>query len=96
MIETEQREYRDAIISYVDILGFSEMIRQSATRPDRVGKIADLLQAVRDDLGFNPKIQRSKDAVSSPNFVSENFSDLTIRNRFVTGDVPNRSSLINV
>lgn len=89
MIETEQREYRDAIISYVDILGFSEIIRQSATRPDRVGKIADLLQAVRDDLGFNPKIQRSKDVVSSPNFVSENFSDLTIRTRFVTGDVPN-------
>jgi hypothetical protein len=87
MIETEQREYRNAIISYVDILGFGEMIRESATRPERVGKIADLLQAVRDDLGFNPKFRRSKDTISAPNFVSENFSDLTIRTRFVTGDV---------
>lgn len=87
MSETEQPEYRDAIISYVDILGFSEMIRESASRPERVGKIADLLQAVRDDLGFNPKIRRSKDATSAPNFVSENFSDLTIRTRFVIGDL---------
>jgi len=53
--ETEKPGYRDAIISYVDILGFSEMIRESASRPERVEKIADLLQAVRDDLGFNPK-----------------------------------------
>jgi len=93
MIETEQREYRNAIISYVDILGFSEMIRESATQPERVGKIADLLQAVRDDLGFNPKIQRSKDTVSAANFVAENFSDLTIRSRFVTGDVPDSEAV---
>lgn len=83
MIETEPREYHDAIISYVDILGFSEMIRESASRPERVGKIADLLHAVLYDLGFNPKIRRGKESVSAPNFVAENFSDLTIRTRFI-------------
>jgi hypothetical protein len=85
MIETQQRQYRDAVISYVDILGFSEMIQESVLQPDRVGKIADLLQAVRDDLGFNPKLFKSHDVSRPPNFVSENFSDLTIRSRFVTG-----------
>jgi hypothetical protein len=69
------------------------MIRESATHPERVGKIADLLQAVRDDLGFNPKIQRSKDTVSAANFVAENFSDLTIRSRFVTGGVPDSAAV---
>jgi hypothetical protein len=93
MIETEQREYRNAIISYVDILGFGEMIRESASRHERVGKIADLLQAVRDDLGFNPKIRRSKDTVSAPNFVAENFSDLTIRTRFVTDRSPDSAAV---
>jgi hypothetical protein len=37
MIETEQREYRDAVISYVDILGFSEMIRESASQTGTSG-----------------------------------------------------------
>jgi hypothetical protein len=93
MTETEQREYRKAIISYVDILGFSEIIRESVSRPERVGKIADLLQAVRDDLGFNPKIQPSKDNISASNFVAENFSDLTIRTRFISGTVPDSAAL---
>jgi hypothetical protein len=85
MIETQQRDYREAVISYVDILGFSEMIRASATDREHVGKIADLLQAVRDDLGFNPKLIRNRESISSANFVSENFSDLTIRSRFIQG-----------
>jgi hypothetical protein len=85
MIETQQRLYRNAVISYVDILGFSEMIKESAVTPERVGKIADLLQAVRDELGFNPRIQKSKEPARTPTFVSEIFSDLTIRTRFVAG-----------
>jgi hypothetical protein len=59
------------------------MIRERVLQLERVGKIADLLQAVRDDLGFNPKIRRSKDTPSAPNFISENFYDLTIRTLFV-------------
>ena len=71
------------------------MIRESANRPDRVGKIADLLQAVRDDLGFNPKMGRGKEPSRALNFVSENFSDLTIRTRFVAGSSCRKEAIMN-
>ncbi len=83
MIEDEYEGYREAVISYVDILGFKDIIDRSTSDPQHVKKVSDLLAAVRDDLGYRPKGRRGGN--TSFDFRAENFSDLTVRTRFISG-----------
>jgi hypothetical protein len=51
---TEQKTYRKAIVSYVDILGFKKLVEDSEHAPEKVAQIGELLQAAKDELRLPP------------------------------------------
>jgi hypothetical protein len=80
---TEQKTYRRAIVSYVDILGFKKLVEDSEHAPEKVAQIGELLQAAKDELRFNPPHLVDFSPSDPRTFFAQNFSDLTVRVRFV-------------
>jgi hypothetical protein len=83
---TEQKAYRSGIVSYVDILGFKKLVEESKKAPEMVAQIGELLQAAKDELHFNPSRLGDSTPSDPKTFVAQNFSDLTVRVRFVDND----------
>jgi hypothetical protein len=46
-----QSEYRQALVTFIDILGFSEMVKGSEQEPANVPKIRDVIETLRKQLG---------------------------------------------
>ena len=76
---SNESSYRQSLISYIDILGFSELIEGSKDNSSEVKRILEILKSAQKDLSINPSGFPSV----SKEFKSENFSDLTVRARFI-------------
>jgi hypothetical protein len=71
--------YSKALVSYVDILGFADLINESRANLSRVGKIASLLMTLKDELSVGGRVHRHFDGRTERIFDSFNFSDLIVR-----------------
>jgi hypothetical protein len=78
--------YSRAIVSYVDLLGFGQLIRDSRKNPTQIAKILNLLIKLKAAAGTGGLIHRKEDGKPEEIFYSFNFSDLTVRCTLVPDD----------
>jgi hypothetical protein len=71
--------YRRALITYIDVLGFRELIEKSRKDPGQVGHIADLLGIAKNHLSSGGRIHRDDAGRPVRIFYSFSFSDLIVR-----------------
>ena len=71
--------YHKALVSYIDLLGFAELINDSLTDPLEVAKIAGLLTTMKEELSAGGRIHRDAKERVVKIFASFNFSDLIVR-----------------
>jgi hypothetical protein len=81
--------YNRTLISYIDILGFADLIKASRGEKSKIAKIANLLTTMRKRSAEGGRIHRRPDGEKETIFHSFNFSDLTVR----TTRVPNNSNV---
>jgi hypothetical protein len=74
--------YEKAILTHIDIMGFSDLIDESKAQPDKVSEIARTLQTIRTQFLEGGRRGR-KFGQPSGRFVAINFSDLTVRVTYV-------------
>lgn len=77
--------YRTAVVSYLDILGFRDLIEQSLSNPARVDEILDILRILKK--ASSAMGSRGQDENGNPIFYTDNFSDTLIRTTF-RGSLP--------
>jgi hypothetical protein len=85
------REHRRDFVK--GILGFKKLIEDSQQSPEKVAAIGELLQAAKDELRFNPDRRTDRDPSDPKIFFAQNFSDLTVRVRFLDGDLARRPAV---
>src|SRR5438067_1265751 len=79
--------YRMAIVTYLDILGFSRLIDETRSDPSRTAKIAEALSNVKEKTSAGGRIHRNDGGEKQKIFYSFNFSDLTVRCTIVPAGV---------
>lgn len=79
--------YREALIVYLDILGFSDLINQSDSNPEIAAEILQALRNMQAQLYLDEQPFRTPDSVEKASFNTLNFSDLTIRATYLDGDL---------
>ncbi len=84
--EIANNSYRQAVVVYIDILGFKKLIDDSKRNPEKVSEIAAILEAAKSRLGLAPGIFFLSREKASNAFFTQNFSDLTVRVRFIDHD----------
>jgi hypothetical protein len=84
--------YCSCLITYVDVLGFAELIEKSRKDPTLVPKIASLLSAIKVAASSGGQIHRDADGKAIDIFSAFNFSDLTIR----TTQIPTGNQVSNI
>jgi hypothetical protein len=67
--------YSNALVSYVDILGFGDLVTESMTNVAKISQLRSILEELRK-IGDTPKRHRKH---SEERFASFNFSDLIVR-----------------
>jgi hypothetical protein len=77
--------YRKAILTHIDIMGFSDLIDQSKVDERKVSEIARSLQTIKDQMAQGG-MRAKKSGKPSGEFDSLNFSDLTVRVSYVNND----------
>jgi hypothetical protein len=71
--------YRQALVSYIDILGFAGLIKDSENTGAGVAKIVRLLTTMKDEFSIGGHVHRRPDGRTEKIFQSFNFSDLIVR-----------------
>ena len=71
--------YCKALVSYIDILGFADLINESRTDISKVSKIANLLMTLKEGLSAGGRIHRDPEGNKEKIFDWFNFSDLVVR-----------------
>ncbi len=74
-----QPAYSQTLVSYIDILGFADLIKDSQTDTGGVGKIIRLLTTMKDEFSIGGRVHRRPDGRTEKLFQSFNFSDLIVR-----------------
>ena len=74
-----QPTYSQTLVSYIDILGFADLIKDSQTGTDGVRKIIRLLTTMKDEFSIGGRVHRRPDGRTEKIFQSFNFSDLIVR-----------------
>ena len=76
-------EYREALLTYIDILGFRKLIQQSATNPSIVPTILNVLRDLKKQSREGGRVVREEGEERPVSiFRGFNFSDLTVRATF--------------
>jgi hypothetical protein len=76
-------EYREALLTYIDILGFRKLIEQSATNPSIVPTILNVLRDLKKQSREGGRVVREEGEERPVSiFRGFNFSDLTVRATF--------------
>jgi hypothetical protein len=76
--------YRDALLTYIDILGFKKLIEKSATDASIIPTILHILQLLKKRTSEGGRVIREKENQSPKSiFRAFNFSDLTVRATFI-------------
>jgi hypothetical protein len=77
--------YEKAILTHIDILGFSDLINKSTKDAGQVVEIARTLRTIKSQMSEKARItQRSGSRATR--FVALNFSDLTVRVSYLNGE----------
>jgi hypothetical protein len=84
-------EYKQALVTYVDLLGFKQWVADSSQHAEEVRKISDLLRTVKDRLSLRDAKHYENDA-EARTFQSTSFSDLIVR---CTAMPPNNGFALN-
>lgn len=71
--------YDRAVVSYIDVLGFADLINESVADPSKVTKISSLLLNMKEELSAGGRIHRDAKERVVKIFASFNFSDLIVR-----------------
>jgi hypothetical protein len=79
MTDFQPTTYSQALVSYIDILGFADLIKDSETAATGVAKIVRLLTTMKDEFSIGGRIHRRPDGRTEKIFRSFNFSDLIVR-----------------
>jgi len=74
-----QPTYSQTLVSYIDILGFADLIKDSQTSTDGVREIIRLLTTMKDEFSIGGRVHRRPDGRTEKIFQSFNFSDLIVR-----------------
>jgi hypothetical protein len=77
--------HKKAILTHIDILGFSDLIKESRSNAAKVDEIARTLQTIKSQMSEGGR-GKQKSGKPSGNFVSLNFSDLTVRVSYVDSE----------
>src|ERR1700694_4997201 len=76
MTDVPSTSYSQALVSYIAVLGFADLIKESETTADGVSKIVRLLTTMKDEFSIGGRIHRRPDGRTEKIFHSFNFSDL--------------------
>lgn len=71
--------YSTALVTYVDLLGFQDLIERSKSDEGEVGNVLDILSTVKEELAKGGRTHQDSRGRSVRIFYSHNFSDLTVR-----------------
>src|SRR5258707_6986281 len=79
MIDIRFTSYNQEVVRYIDIIGFAELSKDSATAAAGVTKIVRLLTTMKLEFSIGGRIHRRPDGRTEKIFQSFNFSDLIVR-----------------
>lgn len=85
-------KYRRALITYIDILGFRELIEASKTNASEVENILELVRGVKQEFSAGGRATTTPDNRPKSIFYSTNFSDLTVRTTLID-ETPSNSNI---
>lgn len=88
MLDDSAASYKKAIVSYIDTLGFTEMIEKSRKDPTEVVKLRDRLAAMRQVATENSEHRKDSGENIPVVFDSFSFSDLIVRCTEIRNDPP--------
>jgi hypothetical protein len=71
--------YRTALVTYIDLLGFSDLIQDSRANPSTVQKVLAIAKIVKEEFSAGGRVHRDAEGRKERIFSSFNFSDLTVR-----------------
>jgi hypothetical protein len=76
-----ESEYRQALVTYIDILGFKKMVEDSERDSARIPELRFVLKTLRNQIGTGRRFKREipESSPSTPIFRAFSFSDLTVR-----------------
>ncbi len=74
MSELTRRNYDETLVSYVDVLGFAELLKERVPED-----VARLLNTMKDNFATGGRVHRTRDDEIVPIFKFFNFSDLIVR-----------------
>lgn len=77
-----ESEYKQALVTHIDILGFREMVKESEREPSRISDLRYVLKVLKKQIGTGMRYSsRIPDGYHPPTplFRAFNFSDLTVR-----------------
>jgi hypothetical protein len=80
-------EYRRALVTFIDILGFKDLIEQSRSDEDcspvAVDKILRIVSKLKRANDFTGRVNEDKEGYRVVNFSSTNFSDCLVRSTWI-------------
>jgi hypothetical protein len=79
MSDLPDYSYSTALVSYIDILGFGDLVSESRTDPARINRIVDILTTMKEELAASGRSHQNADGSKARIFRSFNFSDLIVR-----------------
>jgi hypothetical protein len=82
MTEIQAFKYRQALVSYVDILGFRQLVKESDDDPAKGERILNILRVLKKEAEFG-WIDHGADNKIVRIFFPDNFSDTLIRTTFI-------------
>ncbi|HEY6350545.1 MAG TPA: hypothetical protein VI636_14150 [Candidatus Angelobacter sp.] len=74
-----EKTYKEALVTYIDVLAFKEFVRASENEPTRIGEIDRILLVLKTQLTDSPRFKYAENRPPEQLFRAFSFSDLTVR-----------------
>jgi len=71
--------YSKSLVSYIDVLGFENLVSETVKDPSKVATIASLLTTMQENLSARARVHRDSNEKVVKIFDSFNLSDLAVR-----------------
>src|ERR1700676_4089621 len=84
MSELPNYSYSTSLVSYIDILGFGDLVNGSRPDPATISKLVSILTTLKGELASWGRHHRNREATKAKVFHSFNFSDLILRSTLVS------------
>jgi hypothetical protein len=86
MSESDPGIYSKAVVTYVDILGFADLITESRANASKISQIAGMLTTMKEEFSTGGRTHRDSEGRKKKIFDSFNFSDLVVRTTRLPAD----------